>query len=57
MTRLHCEMEHLKIETRLINEEFVSLMGECVIVTSKVCHLSIFKVIRSVVVMLFIMNR
>ncbi len=50
-------MEHLKIETRLINEVFVSLMGECVIVTSKVCHLSIFKVIRSVVVMLFIMNR
>jgi hypothetical protein len=24
-------LEHLKIETRLIDERFVSLMGECVI--------------------------
>ncbi len=29
-------LEHLKIETRLINERFVSVMGECVIVTLKV---------------------
>ncbi len=25
------ELEHLKIETRLINEKFASVMGECVI--------------------------
>ena len=25
------ELEHLKIETRLINERFVSVMGECVL--------------------------
>ena len=25
------ELEHLKIETRLINEKFESVMGECVI--------------------------
>ena len=32
-----CEgLEHLKIETRLIDERFASVMGECEIVTSKV---------------------
>ncbi len=35
-TRLTCtglfgELEHLKIKTRLIDEKFVSVMGECVI--------------------------
>ncbi len=30
-TGLLGELEHLKIETRLINEKFVSVMGECVI--------------------------
>jgi hypothetical protein len=29
-------LEHIKIETRLIDERFVSVMGECVIVTLKV---------------------
>ncbi len=32
MTHIHWvlgELEHLKIETRLINEKFVSVMGEC----------------------------
>ncbi len=32
-------LEYLKIETRLIDERFVSVMGECVIVTLKVCRL------------------
>jgi hypothetical protein len=32
-------LEHLKIETRLINERFESVMGECVIVTLKVHRL------------------
>ena len=40
-------LEYLKIETRLIDERFVSVMGECVIVTLKVRRLMIFKVIRS----------
>jgi hypothetical protein len=33
MSRIHWvgELEHLKIETRLINEKFESVMGECVI--------------------------
>jgi hypothetical protein len=32
-----CEgLEHLKIETRLINESFASTMGECVILESQV---------------------
>jgi hypothetical protein len=31
-------LEHLKIETRLINESFPSVMGECVILTSQVCR-------------------
>jgi hypothetical protein len=39
-------LEHLKIETRLIDERFVSVMGECEIVTLKVRQF-IFKVIRS----------
>ena len=30
-TGLIRELEHLKIKTRLINERFVSVMGECVI--------------------------
>ena len=32
-------LEHLKIETRLIDERFPSVMGECEIVTVKVCRL------------------
>jgi hypothetical protein len=32
-------LDHLKIETRLIDERFASLMGECVIVTRKVRRL------------------
>ncbi len=28
---VHRELEHLKIETRLIDEKFESVMGECVI--------------------------
>ena len=32
------ELEHLKIKTRLINERFASVMGECVIWTPQVCH-------------------
>ena len=27
------ELEHLKIKTRVIDERFASVMGECVIVT------------------------
>jgi hypothetical protein len=30
-TRLFEELEYLKIETRLIDEKFASVMGECVI--------------------------
>jgi hypothetical protein len=30
------ELEHLKMETRLINEKFASVMGECVILKKKV---------------------
>jgi len=42
-TRLACTglrggLEHLKIETRLIDERFVSVMGECVIWTPQVCR-------------------
>ena len=29
-TRLRGGLEHLKIETRLLDERFVSVMGECV---------------------------
>ena len=32
-------LEHLKIETRLIDERVVSVMGECEIVTLKVSRL------------------
>jgi hypothetical protein len=32
-------LEHLKIETRLIDERFASVMGECEIVTLKVRRL------------------
>ncbi len=31
-------LEHLKIETRLMNERFVSVMGECVILKLQVPH-------------------
>ncbi len=30
-TGFHGELEHLKIKTRLIDEKFASVMGECVI--------------------------
>jgi hypothetical protein len=33
-------LEHLKIETRLIDERFASVMGECVFLTSQVCRRS-----------------
>ena len=36
---LELGLEHLKIETRLIDERFPSVMGECEIVTVKVCRL------------------
>jgi hypothetical protein len=48
-TVFHGGMEHLKIETRLIDERFESVVGECVIVTIKVCHLKYL--------MLFVMKR
>ena len=35
-TGLCVGLEHLKIETRLINEMFASVMGECVILTPQV---------------------
>ncbi len=35
-TGLRGGLEHLKIETRLIDERFASVMGKCVIVTLKV---------------------
>jgi hypothetical protein len=35
-TGLHGGLEHLKIETRLIDEIFASVMGECVILTPQV---------------------
>ena len=38
-TGLVGELEHLKIETRLIDERFSSVMGECEIVTLKVSRL------------------
>jgi hypothetical protein len=38
-TDLCVELEHLRIETRLIDERFASVMGGCVIVTVKVCRL------------------
>jgi hypothetical protein len=38
-TGLCGELEHLKIKTRLKDERFVSVMGECVIVTLKVHRL------------------
>jgi hypothetical protein len=31
-------LEHLKIETRLIDERFPSVMGQCVILTTQVCR-------------------
>jgi hypothetical protein len=48
-TGLRGGLEPLRIGTRLIDERFASVMGECEIVTLKVRHLtpSIFKVIRS----------
>ena len=48
-----CEgLEHLKIETKLINERFTSEMGECVILTSQVFRRFtsfIFKISRHLV--------
>jgi len=38
-TGFHGGPEHLKIETKLIDERFVSVMGECLIVTVKVHRL------------------
>jgi hypothetical protein len=38
-TRLRGGLEHLKIETRLIDEMFARVMGECEIVRLKVIHL------------------
>jgi hypothetical protein len=40
-TGLRGELEQLKVETSLItsDERFVSVMGECVIVTLKMCRL------------------
>ncbi len=38
-TGLHGGLEHLKIETRLIDERFPSVMGECENVTLKVYRL------------------
>ncbi len=38
-------LEHLNIETRLLNERFVSVMGECDLDTTGAP--SIFKIIRS----------
>ncbi len=38
-TVFHGGLEHLNIETRLIDERFASVMGECVIVTVKVNRL------------------
>jgi hypothetical protein len=38
-TGLYGGLEHLKIEARLIDERFASVMGECVIVTLKVIRL------------------
>jgi hypothetical protein len=35
-TGLRGGLEHLKIETRLIDERFPSVMGDCVILTSQV---------------------
>jgi hypothetical protein len=37
-TRWSGGLEHLKIETRLIDERFPSVMGECVILTLNVHH-------------------
>jgi hypothetical protein len=46
-----------KIETRLIDEKFASIMGECVIVTVKVHRLySNFKVIRSPAFLAIVVN-
>ena len=38
-TGLRGGLEHLKIKTRLIDERFVSVMGECEIVALKVSRL------------------
>ena len=38
-TGLHGGLEHLKIETRLIDTRFTSVMGECEIVTLQVRRL------------------
>jgi hypothetical protein len=41
-TGLHGGLEHLKIETRLINEIFASVMDECVILTTQVQRKNFF---------------
>ncbi len=47
-TGLSGGLEHLMIETRLTNEMFVSVIGECVILTPQVHRrYSKFKIIRS----------
>ncbi len=43
---MHGKLEHLKIKTRLIDEKFPSVMGECD--RDVIDSPSIFKVIRSV---------
>jgi hypothetical protein len=45
-TGFHGRLEHLKIETRLINERFVNVMGECDF--EVIGESLIFNVIRSV---------
>jgi len=35
----HLRLEHLKIETSLIDEKFTSVMGECVFVKLEAHHL------------------
>jgi hypothetical protein len=42
-------LEHLEIETRLIDERFVSVMGECEL--ESIGSPSIFKLMRKVVVL------
>jgi hypothetical protein len=52
-TGLHGELEHLKLKTRIKDERFASLMGECVIVTLYVRRLYC----RMRKYLLFIMNQ
>ncbi len=43
---LHGGLEHRKIKTRLIDEKFTSVMGECLFVKLGLYTPSIFRVIR-----------